>query len=353
MKPRQMSSWTRTRPYSPFNMSSQNPQVTRFCWQCLQLDAAPEYPDGEVLCLDAVQEEIYKKLFGHDVAFPLPPRYGLKVLKELTSRIERSIVDWEEHEISDNLMTTMSELVSVPLPSEVVAAQQKCHVAYHLSLLQEPSDAAVVLLESRSIISGSGTTGLRTWEAALHMGQYLCTNSTLVKGKRLLELGTGTGYVAILCAKYLGAEHVIASDGSEDVVNNLPDNLFINGLQGTDRVSVSELRWGHALLGTEEEEWNGGREVDVVLGADITYDASVIPALVATLQNLVAISPGVVILIAATERNRATFESFLEVCQKRGFHVHYELFPVLPRPEQRGPFYNDATPIHICQLTVA
>ncbi|KAK0708896.1 putative methyltransferase-domain-containing protein [Apiosordaria backusii] len=330
---------------------SQTAQVTRFRWQCLQLDAAPEYPDGEVLCQDAVQEEIYTRLFAKDVAFPLPPRYRLRVLKELTSRIESSIVDWEEHGISDNLMTIMSELLSFPLPSEVVAAQQKCHVTYHLSLLQEPSDAAVVLLESRSTISGSGTTGLRTWEAALHMGQYLCANPTLVKGKRLLELGTGTGYVAILCAKYLDSEHVIASDGSEDVVNNLPDNLFVNGLQGSDKVSVSELRWGHALLGTEEEEWNGGRKVDVVLGADITYDVSVIPALVATLQELVAKSPGVVILIAATERNRATFESFLEVCQKRGFRVNYETFPVPPRREQRGPFYNDSTPIHICQLT--
>ncbi|KAK4200909.1 putative methyltransferase-domain-containing protein [Triangularia verruculosa] len=329
------------------------PQVARFCWQCLQLDASPEYPAGALLCQDAVQEEIYTKLFAKDVAFPLPPRYRLRVLKELTSRIENSIVDWEEHGISDNLMTTMSELLSVPLPAEVVAAQQKCHVTYYLSLLEEPRDATVVLLESRSIISGSGTTGLRTWEAALHLGQYLCSNPAFVKGKRLLELGTGTGYVAILCAKHLGSEHIIASDGSEDVVNNLPDNLFINGLQSSDKVSVSELRWGHALLGTEEEEWNGGKKVDVVLGADITYDVSVIPVLVATLQNLVAMSPGVVILIAATERNRATFESFLEVCSKRGFRVTYETFPVPPRMEQRGPFYNDSTPIHICQLTVA
>ncbi|KAK4224680.1 S-adenosylmethionine-dependent methyltransferase-like protein [Podospora fimiseda] len=296
------------------------PAVARFCWQCLQLDSAPDFPDGEILREEAVQEAIFERVFSENaVAVPLPERYRLRILKELTSRIESSIVDWEEHGVSDNLVEAMGDLLSHPLPAEAVAAQQRNHVTYHLSLLEE--DANLVLLESRFLISGSGTTGLRTWEAALHLGQYLCANPSLVKGKRVLELGTGTGYLAVLCAKYLGSEHVLATDGSEDVVNNLPDNFFVNGLEGCDKVTASELKWGHALLGTEEQEWNGGRRVDVVLGADITYDVSVIPALVGTLNELAVLSPGVAMLIAATERNRETFESFLEVCQKRGFDV--------------------------------
>ena len=262
----------------------------------------------------------------------------------------KTLTDTRLQGVSDNLVTSMGALLSHPLPAEAVAAQQKTHVTYHLSLLDDSNDANIILLESRFLISGAGTTGLRTWEAALHMGQYLCADPTLVKGKRVLELGTGTGYLAVLCAKYLGAEHVIATDGSEDVINNLPDNLFVNGLEGTEKVKASELKWGHALVGTEEAEWNGGKKVDVVVGADITYDASVIPALVGTLDQLVRLSPGIAILIAATERNRATFESFLDVCQKRGFDVGYESFPVLPRNEQKGPFYSDLAPIHICKL---
>ena len=255
--------------------------------------------------------------------------------------------------ISDNLMSALSELLSQPLPAETDAAQQRCYVTYHLSLLQtEPAvpDPNICLLESRSLISAAGTTGLRTWEAALHLGQYLCSNPSLVKGKRILELGTGTGYLAVLCAKYLGSDHVIASDGSDEVVNKLSDSFFLNGLQESDKVSGMELRWGHALVGTEEQAWNGGRKLDMVLGADITYDVSVIPALVATLEELAGLFPGISILIAATERNRATFESFLEVCGKRGFALSNESFPVPVKREQNGPFYNDETPIHICQL---
>ncbi|KAL2016071.1 hypothetical protein VTK56DRAFT_4309 [Thermocarpiscus australiensis] len=335
--------------------SSADAQVSRFCWQCLQLDPAPEFPVGEVLRGEEAQEAIYERLFADNaVALPPPPRrYQLKILKELIARIESAILDWDKHGISDNLTSALSHLLAQPLPTETEAAQQRCYVTYYLSMLQtEPRvpDSHITLLESRSLISASGTTGLRTWEASLHLGQYLCVKPSLVNGKRVLELGAGTGYLAVLCAKYLGADHVVASDGSEEVLDKLSDSLFLNGLQESDKVSALELKWGHALVGGEEHAWNGGRRLDMVLGADITYDVGVIPALVATLEELAGLFRGISILVAATERNRATFEAFLDSCGKRGFAVSYEDFPVPPRNEQNGPFYKDDSPIHICQL---
>ncbi|OIW33217.1 hypothetical protein CONLIGDRAFT_695668 [Coniochaeta ligniaria NRRL 30616] len=95
---------------------------------------------------------------------------------------------------------------------------------------------------------------------SLHLGQYLCANPAITRGRHVLELGAGTGYLPILCAKYLGAEHVVASDGSGDVISNLPDSLFLNGLQGSDMVLLMDLKWGHALVGTGERDWNGGRK---------------------------------------------------------------------------------------------
>ncbi len=251
-------------------------------------------------------------------------------------------------------MTRLTQILSLPLPSEVASAQQKSHVIYSLSLLpSEDTTAAepqISLLESRSLLAAGGTTGLRTWEASLHLGQYLCRNPALVRGKRVLELGTGTGYLAILCAGLLGAAHVIASDGSDDVINNLPDSFFLNGLQDSYRIVPMELKWGHALLGTEEQMWNGGRPVDIVIGADVTYDRSVIPSLVATMHELVELYPDIGVLIAATERNRETFQSFQDACSKSSFVVETISFPVPPRGQQTGPFYSDQTPIHICQL---
>ncbi len=254
-------------------------------------------------------------------------------------------------------MTRLSQLFCLPLPSEMDTAQQKSCVTYHQSLLSPtPSSLSgpqITLFESRSLLSAGGTTGMRTWEAALHLGQYLCANPSLVEGKRILELGAGTGYLSVLCAKFLGASHVIASDGSDDVINNLPDSFFLNDLQGSNKIMPMDLKWGHALVGTEEQSWNGGRRVDLVLGADITYNQSIVPSIVATIQELVDLFPTVSILIAATERNRATFQSFQDVCAQASFTVSPVSYPIPPRGHQTGPFYADQTPIHICQLSKA
>jgi predicted nicotinamide N-methyase len=177
-----------------------------------------------------------------------------------------------------------------------------------------------------------------------------------VQNKRIVELGSGTGYLAVLCAKYLGASHVLATDGSDDVVRKLPRNFDSNGLQASEKVAARQLRWGSLLPATGsdttgEREWRGER-VDMVVGADITYDSwTSRHCLGPTLRDLAILFPGVAILIAATERNRETFEDFLQWCRGNGFVVSLLSFPVPSRTEQRGPFYNDDSPIHICRLT--
>lgn len=254
-------------------------------------------------------------------------------------------------------MSALSLFLANPLPSEATSAQQKSYVTYHLSELCEdipgPSQPAphITLLENHSLISGSGTTGLRTWEAALHLGSYLCQNRHIVKGKRVLELGAGTGYLSILCANFLDSQHVIASDGSDDVINNLPDNLFLNDLQDSTQVTPMDVKWGHALMGTEEEKWNGGRPIDVVLGADITYDKSVIRALIGTLREVFDLHPHVEVFISATQRNEKTFQAFLDQCQANGLAVEVIQFPIPKREVQQGPFYNDNVAIHICKVS--
>ncbi len=250
------------------------------------------------------------------------------------------------------LASSLSDLLALPLPSEAAAARQRCYLTYHLSALRpcSPRVPSITLLESRSLISGSGTTGFRTWEAALHLGRYLCENPALVKGKRLLELGAGTGYLSILCAKHLGAAHCLASDGSEDVINYLPENIDLNCLQDPDIVSPVSLEWGRALVCAEEPEWNGGRPIDVVLGADIVYDRSLMPPLVATLQAIQSLNPGVKILISATERNRETFDAFKEASIKSGFAIRQIQYQIPPKKQQAGPFYSDEVPIHICEV---
>lgn len=222
-------------------------------------------------------------------------------------------------------MNQICQLVLVPQVAEVELAHMKSLVTYRLSLLGPA--AQIHTHENRSLIAAGGATGHRTWEAALHLGQFLCVNRHLVTGTRVLELGAGTGYNSILCAQYLGAAHVTASDGSEEVLENLSDNLALNDCQYNSNpladatITPKLLKWGHALLGTEEPEWNCGRRVDLILGADITYDQNANPALVATLRELADLYPNADIILSVADRNPKTFLLFQEICRKNQLRV--------------------------------
>jgi protein-lysine N-methyltransferase EEF2KMT len=187
-------------------------------------------------------------------------------------------------EVSNELLSHLSLLLASPLLPEVASAQQKSYVTYTLpedpkSLRQqgEPLPAqdelTLTLLESRSVISASATTGLRTWEAALHLGTYLSLSDEgrdFIRGKRVLELGSGTGFLSILCAKHLGSMQVLATDGDPNVVEMLETNFFLNGLDGDrEHVEASVLKWGWALMGGVLETRGEIRTWDVALGADV------------------------------------------------------------------------------------
>jgi hypothetical protein len=101
----------------------------------------------------------------------------------------------------------------------------------------------------------------------------------------------------------------------------------------------------------ESAQWNDGEKIDIVLGADLTYDDSAIPALVATLGDLVELYPGVKIIYAGTVRNEETFCRFLNVVKGKGLVVQEIEFPVPGREKQEGPFYDDRVPIQICLIT--
>lgn len=170
--------------------------------------------------------------------------------------------------------------MSSELPSEATAVQQKSYVTFttlpeNASREEEEGpDPTLTLLERRQLISGSLTTGFRTWEAALHLGAYLLSGhgQELIKGKSILELGAGTGFLSILCSKQLEAAHVTSTDGDEGVVDALKENLFLNGVDDQNRVLTSVLRWGQSVRGSWVVDDFEEHPYDTVIGADIVSD---------------------------------------------------------------------------------
>lgn len=168
-------------------------------------------------------------------------------------------------------------------------------------------------------------------------------------GRRVLELGAGTGYLAVLCAKYLSSAHVVASDGSDDVLANLADNLALNGVGDSARVGLGKIKWGDD---GGLPRWDGA-PAHVIVGADITYDRSAMPALLETMAHLLGLRAGAEAYVSMTQRNAHTVSVFLEACHGNGLHVEPVRFPVPRRDQQQGPFYADQVNIHIYRVTRA
>lgn len=179
----------------------------------------------------------------------------------------------------------------------IIAAQQQHYVTYYLPTtpLQEdpvatsadiisfqtamdPQSIApsgiMTLLESKDVLASAGTTGRRTWEAALHLATLLVSPdwSGQIAGSNIIELGAGTGFLAILCARHLAARHVLATDGSGEVIDDLERNLYLNGLDGHENIDTAVLKWGHSLIEellNGKATDNGGRQYDVLIGSDL------------------------------------------------------------------------------------
>ncbi|KAF5102883.1 hypothetical protein D0Z00_000141 [Geotrichum galactomycetum] len=185
----------------------------------------------------------------------------------------------------------------------------------------------VRLRESPNVISAHGSTGHRTWEAALALSDYIITAGLLLLGEdgqpphKLVELGAGTGLVGLIAAKLDPTLEVILTDGDEQVVNNLRANIALNNNNrdnnNNDNDNVESLR---PRISAEVLLWNETPVVantDLVVAADVTYDASVIPQLVACLAQF-ADAGACSIIVAATIRSQETFQVFQQGCTTQG-----------------------------------
>ncbi|KAJ1992851.1 Protein fam86a, partial [Coemansia thaxteri] len=78
------------------------------------------------------------------------------------------------------------------------------------------------------------------------------------------------------------------------------------------KIEVAELDWEHTT-----ECSNLSSTADVVIGADITYDPTLVPILVSALKAMVSTSQQVA-YITATIRNQETFDLFLQLIDDTG-----------------------------------
>lgn len=251
-------------------------------------------------------------------------------------------------------------------PSEISAAMEKQKIEYTVSgnilHIRHPH---VYLWEKPSLIAGSGTTGYRTWPAALHLSTFLTTSAgrRLVEGKRLVELGAGTGLVSLV-SLVLGAETVLATDGDEHIVDAIFDNTMLNTLHLgslTPRLHSEVLEWNnprsllegldrHSLTIEHPPPSTHHRPIDLVLGADILYDPTSFQGLAASIVAFLTSERHPTVLIAAPMRSRATMDTFQDICLSMNLRVSEIYFECPPAERQDGLFHKHDVNIVLLQV---
>ncbi|NXM68076.1 EF2KT methyltransferase, partial [Serilophus lunatus] len=274
--------------------------------------------------------DLLHKTILHPLCVKYPPstKYRRCFLTELIKKHESTAA-----EPLDELYEALADVLK----------EEESTLCYKNYLL--PTGDCVTLLESTAMISG-GTTGLITWEAALHLSEWAMENPEVFRDRTILELGSGIGFTGIAICKTCQPKTYVFSDCHHCVLKQLGENIQLNGFipepggtwgtqtapQGQEgeakncqnpKLVVAELDWSSV---TAEELL--GLQPDVVIAADVVYDPEVTSALVGMLQKLSssrADRKPPKVFLAFTIRNPDTYRLFQAQLDEVG--IRWQIIP--------------------------
>uniref|UniRef100_K7MNF0 Methyltransferase type 12 domain-containing protein n=1 Tax=Glycine max TaxID=3847 RepID=K7MNF0_SOYBN len=132
------------------------------------------------------------------------------------------------------------------------------------------------------------STGLMLWESARLMASVLAENPNIVAGKRVLELGCGSGGICSMIA-VRDADLVVATDGDGFALDLLTKNVASNIEPSLlTKLTTKKLEWGNKEHIECIKEVVSNRGFDVIIGTDVTYIPDAILPLFATAKELIA-----------------------------------------------------------------
>lgn len=287
-------------------------------------------PVPQVLeCLDCLspglfteqfQEDVLSCTINHPTALRFPPTraYSKHYLKLLIYKIESSNID-----VNEALYLRYTELLTSST-NRSFADDDRGFVTYVLD-----NNNAVTLRETRALVQ-NGTTGLKAWQASKFLSEWCLENKELLRGKYILELGCGVGLTGLVVCKLCEPASYTFTDGHQAALTALRDNLKLNDALKPN-VHVELMPW---------EEPSSYHKLDIILGSDLVFDPTMVPALVGAISKL--LTRGGVAYIASTIRNPDTHRGFLLELSKASL-----LWEATPAPQDEVFVYDRS---HITDL---
>uniref|UniRef100_A0A7S3QA28 Calmodulin-lysine N-methyltransferase n=1 Tax=Chaetoceros debilis TaxID=122233 RepID=A0A7S3QA28_9STRA len=185
------------------------------------------------------------------------------------------------------------------------------------------------------------STGLTMWPAAKNLSDHLVKNPDSIRGKRILELGSGLGLCGLVAHHLTNSNAIIhMTDGDTDTLGLLQENIASNQLSRTDSaicsgendstgnesnnvlpdsaLSCCQLLWSRENSALFLEKRAGGQKFDVILASDIIYAMSVVGPMWETIDTLLT-RDGIFLFAFARRQVAVTMVDVLEAGKLAGF----------------------------------
>ena len=159
-------------------------------------------------------------------------------------------------------------------------------------------DAPIVL--NFNLGCGGGTYGLKRtgqiiWDGSIVLARFIESNPCTMRGKNVLEIGSGTCALPTHAAGYVGAKHVTATDTHEEM-QELRMNIYRNSNLIPTKFNAMPLDWkNYDIMNFSPPK------LDVLICADVVYEIS-LELLVALFNDLFSINPQVKVFMTNTDR---------------------------------------------------
>lgn len=234
------------------------------------------------------EDDILNKLFK-------PPS---RISKEYKARVAHELLNILDEKASDDFKEAMNDIISESLCTSTNQTDDDafCWVNY--------TDTWIRVLNpyfSKKSVTGHAQIGLRLWEAEVCCLEYLEYASALVKDKRVLEVGAGVGLAGIAAVERLGARHLIISDFSIEVLENL--RRIVKQSPAANKIEIRGLDWHF------EEQVKTFHDHNFIIAADCVYDPTDIDNFINTIETLLVVGVGTTALIACSVRNEKTYSA--------------------------------------------